>query len=172
MDRIEAEAAWYREALRFRIVAGTDVATWAAEHLGEAGKDYDVLLELSFLGRAHPLDVFSMLRTLSTAVETVAVLPEVLGYLYDKVRSDRGYGPELGHALYQLYVEAGCEVPEELALMSWFDDAFGLATSRTWGAVEEVQAELEAFIAGFAERLPEPRFRPAVLPQSLQPSGR
>jgi len=62
------QAAWFREALRFGLVSVREVTDWAAELVGESIAPNDSLLKLSFMSRAHPLDLVSILAGLSRDV--------------------------------------------------------------------------------------------------------
>jgi hypothetical protein len=163
MRDFQAEAAWLREALRFGVASAEDVASWAENALGESESLEDVFLELSFMRKAHVLDVISLLNSVSSAITTIEVLPAVLGLAHEKVKTEPTYGRALARSLFMLYCESKCCVPEELNLMSWFDDAYSLAAGGTYGSLESVQKEMEDFTGMFKERANN-RFNPTYLP--------
>jgi len=149
MRDIPREAAYYREALRLGAVSVEDVVSWSDSVIAESSMPDIAFIELSSMGKAHPLDLLHVLQSMSENVSMIEVLAEVLGLAHAKLVADPRYGRALARALYDIYVECDYEVPEELRDIGWFDDAFALAEQGTYGTVDGVQQELLRFTKQF-----------------------
>jgi len=159
------EAAHLRVALQFGLVTVADVVSWSDSKVQESDWPAPAFLELSSMWKAHPLDVLHVLRSMSEDVPAIQVLPAVLGLAHDRLLTEPAYGRRLAWALYLLYVECGCVVPEELSDIGWFDDAFDLAADGSCGSVEGVQELLLQFTGRFAAGIPDTQ-PPSRLPDA------
>lgn len=143
------------EALRAGLLAGyvgpDDVIAWADGLLVSGDVPEPELIEVS-LAVGKPID--ELARALS-AVRGKVCRPRlarvILGQMAAAVRRDPATGRGVARQLFQMWLDDLVPSPAARAQMGRLDDAFDLAESGAWGALEEVQAELVEFLSEWAE---------------------
>jgi hypothetical protein len=143
------------ESLRVGLLAGyvspTEVVAWADGLIAAGGVPEPELIEVS-LGGGKPVD--ELARALS-AMRGQARRPRLAGVILRQmaaaVRRDATTARAVAHQLYQMWLDDLVPSAEARAQMGRLDDAFALAESGTWGTLDEVQAELVAFLSEWTE---------------------
>jgi hypothetical protein len=149
---IPLEAAYFREALRIGVATLDEVVLWSDQIIAESEVAEDPFVELSFALNRHPLTAISQLESLSLGIETLSVLPVILGLAYRKLLADPQYGKVLAKALCRICVQHGFNLPIELRSIYGFDDAYDLASAGHFGTEEGVLENLRQFTSQFEER--------------------
>ncbi len=152
MEAMKAQAAYLRVALQLGVHTVSDVIRWADTEIARLEEPPFALIELALLENGNPLDVMSKLHELSAGRSALSVLRRVLGQAHEELVRHRESGPNLAHGLYQIYVESGYQVPDDLALMIGFDDRFALARQGIYETEEEVLRDLIEFTRECKER--------------------
>ncbi len=160
---IPTEAAYLREALRLELIDVSNVIAWSDGIIDESETPSYVFIDLSFTPESHRSKLLSTLEELSAQVETIDVLPLVLGLAHEKIRNDIARSQKLAKALYAICVHYDYDVPGELNDISNFDDAYSLAISGQAGSLEVVQQNFEAFTEKFKGRLCASALPPILL---------
>jgi hypothetical protein len=153
MRDIESEAAYLREGLWLSALTIEDVIAWADAVILETEIPDDRVLDLALSHDAHPLDVISILESMSSSVKALDVLPCLLSRAHQKLEESPGYAKILVEGLWDLYVRSDYSAPDELKEISWFYDALSLAEQGTYGSVPEVHEQLRTFTARFKDRV-------------------
>jgi hypothetical protein len=148
---MEREAATLRIGLQLGLVSVQDIVRWADEQITATATPPEALLDLALMAHATRLDVLAKLRALSPRVPWLDVLPRTLGTGVHRLREDPSLGPIVARGLYQLFVEANYEVPDELSPIGRFDDGYALAKQGSYGTEEGVFQELVAFASRFED---------------------
>ena len=144
------EAAELSVATRLALVTAAEVVSWADRWILMEDEPCEPLLDLCTMENAHPQDVIRVLDSLAGHYRVVDQIPRALRRAPELLEAGIPFGRTLAKAMFQLYVDEGYDVPEELGQMSWFDDAFDLAREGLTGTEEEVLCELRAFVASVA----------------------
>ena len=148
---MKREAATLRVGLQLGLVSVREVVGWADEQIAATDTPPEALLDLALMAHANHLDVLSRLRGLSTTVPSLDVLPRALKTGLHRLREDPSLGPVVARGLYQLFVEANYEVPDELRQIGQFEDAYALAKQGSYGTEEGVFRELLTFASRFED---------------------
>jgi hypothetical protein len=152
MEAMRAQAAYLRVALRLGIHTVSDVIRWSDTEIARLDEPPFALIELALLENGNPLDVMSKLHELSAGVPALCVLRRVLGQAHEGLVRHPELGPIVAQGLYQIYVESGYQVPDDLAPMIGFDDRFALAQQGIGETEEEVLRDLIEFTRECKER--------------------
>lgn len=152
MEAMKAQAAYLRVALQLRVHTVSDVIRWADTEIARLEEPPFALIELALLGDGNPLDVVSKLYELSAGAPALSVLPRVLGQAHEQLVRHPELGPILARDLYQIYVESGYQIPDDLAPMIGFDDRFALAREGTYETEEQVLRDLIEFTRKYQQK--------------------
>src|SRR5512142_2383526 len=109
-----AQAAYFRVALQLGVCTVGDVIRWSDAEIARLEEPPLALIELALLENGNPLDVISKLYQLSAGAPALSVLRRVLGQAHEELVRHPELGPILARGLYQIYVESGYRVPEDL----------------------------------------------------------
>lgn len=150
MEAMKAQAAYFRVALQLGVCTVGDVIRWSDAEIARLEEPPFALIELALLENRNPLDVMSKLYELSGGRSALSVLRRVLGQARGELVRHPELGPILARGLYQIYVESGYRVPEDLARMAGFEDRFALAQQGIYETEEEVLRDLIEFTGEFA----------------------
>jgi len=142
------QAALVRDGLRLGLCEVRDVVQWADHQLARLENPPYELIELSLLGSSVH-DAASKLRELSESISVAETLPVLLSAANKLLQTETEFGPILAEALYQIYIQNSAILPESFSMCGYFDDAYSLATSGTFGTLGGVYRELLEFTAGF-----------------------
>jgi hypothetical protein len=132
-------------------VTSAEIAAWADGVIKNTDDPPLTVIDLALLSNGHPLDVLGKLSEISLGINSVHVLPQVLGRFAPRLRADPSLGPVVARGLYDIFVEANYRVPDELMDIVGFDDAYALAQTEAYGTADDVYRDLLAFVEGFAD---------------------
>ena len=149
MDSMKAQTAYLRVALQLGVHTVKEVIHWSDTEIARLEEPPLALIDLALLEKANPLDVLSKLSELSAGIPALSVLREVLGQAHEELLRQPSLGPILARGLYQIFVESGYKVPEDLAPMITFEDRYDLAREGTHGTEEDVLRDLIELTAEF-----------------------
>jgi len=147
---MEFEAAVYRLRLRLGLVDLSEIVEWADYQISHSNLVSESILAIATLAKSERNKALSLLNELSSSVSDLAVLPKVLGDSAKQIRERPGLSPNLAKEMYQISVENKYEIPNDLSLIEWFDDAYSLAISAEHGTTNEVHQRLVGFANRFA----------------------
>jgi len=107
------------------------------------------LLELSIAGKANPHEVRSSLNEFSVGVAILPAIRRVLGCVHEQLLEHPERGPIFARGLYQLCIELGYHLPDDLAPMMGFEDRYDLARQGAHGREDEVARDFIEFTQPF-----------------------
>jgi hypothetical protein len=143
------QAAYFRDGLQLGLCEVPDVVRWADYEIACLEDPPYELIELSLLG-GDIYEAIRKLRNFSEGISVTETLPLLLSAAHNRLQTEVGFGPPLAEALYQIYIQQSSVLPEYFSICGYFDDAYSLAISRTFGIEEDVYQELLEFTAEFA----------------------
>lgn len=149
-DPMSAEVAYLNDALDLHVLEVSDIVRWAdQEIINQANPSYE-LIELALMGQSSRFDTANqLLRVATPTMGRAEVMPYVLAAAHEKLLDDPGFGKILAEGMYRFWIKAHCNFPDALSLCGYFDDAYSLAESGTFGTIEQIDRELLEFTAGF-----------------------
>ncbi|WP_260962452.1 hypothetical protein [Pseudomonas citri] len=144
------QVAYLIEALELCVLDVLDIVRWADEEINrQAGPPYE-LIELALMADSNRFDAASqLLRIVKPAVSAAEVLPYVLAAAHKKLLDTPDFGKVLAEGMFRSWIKANCNFPDALSPFGYFDDAYSLAESGTYGTVDQINRELLEFTAGF-----------------------
>lgn len=142
------QVALFRDGLRLGLCEVRDVVQWADHQLARLENPPYELIEFSLLGSSIH-EAVSKLREFSESISVAETLPILLSAANKRLQIEIGFGPQLAEALYQIYIQHSSVLPEPFSICGYFDDAYSLASSGTFGTEGDVYRELLEFIAEF-----------------------
>ncbi|MCG7373615.1 hypothetical protein MHL40_13175 [Pseudomonas luteola] len=142
------QAARFRDGLRLGLCEVRDVVQWADHQLARLENPPYELIEVSFLGSSIH-EAVSKLREFSESISVAETLPVLLSVANKRLQVETEFGPQLAEALYQIYIQNRSILLESFSMCGYFDDAYSLASSGTFGTEGDVHRELLEFTAEF-----------------------
>ncbi|MBK5302201.1 MULTISPECIES: hypothetical protein [Gammaproteobacteria] len=144
------QVAYLKEALELHVLEVSDIVRWADEEInGQASPPYE-LIELALMGKSNRFDTASqLLRVVTPSMSSAEILPYVLAAAHKKLLDAPDFGKVLAEGMYRSWIKANCNFPDALSPCGYFDDAYSLAESGTFGTIDQINRELLEFTAGF-----------------------
>jgi len=132
-------------AIERGFIPSDGAVAWACELVVREEKPSAELVDLAGAIRPHPLDVVGLLRRLPGEADPLRVFRKVLGIARELLRTQPDALPRITRGLELMAIEG--RAPAPLAGPCYaFDDERLLAEQGSYGTVEEVRAELLAFL--------------------------
>lgn len=134
-----------------------DVVAWVDTLIVEASTPHPSLIDAS-LAEAKPGELVAALESFAAAsgnADVPAVWSAVLGHLSSWLLAHPDDGPRIARALYRMAVAGECPDRDAESKMYAFDDQYDLAIDAVYGVREQIDRELSAFLARYAD--PRPR---------------
>ena len=144
------QVAYLLEALELCVLDVPDIVRWADEEINSQVNPPFELIELALMANSNRFDAASqLLRIVKPAVRSAEILPYVLAAAHKKLLDTPNFGKVLAEGMYRSWIKANCDFPNALSPFGYFDDAYSLAESGTYGTVHQINQELLEFTAGF-----------------------
>lgn len=134
---IHLQAALFSDGLQLGLYEVRDVVQWADQILACSENSPYELIEFSLLG-SDVHDAIVKLREFSAVISVAETLPVLLSVANKRLQRDSEFGPRLAEALYHIYIQHSSILPESFSFCGYFDDAYSLASSKTFGTEENV----------------------------------
>jgi|RhiMethySRZTD1v2_1073278.scaffolds.fasta_scaffold06778_17 hypothetical protein len=146
--RDEAEA--FALVIETSLLDAHQAVEWARDLMATGAGSVDDLVDIAGAIRPHPLDAVAMLRRLPGTSDPVRLFRIVLRHAADLLRAQPDAWPRVTRALEQIALRV--DLPEELAEpCRRLDDERALAEQGSYGDIDDVHAELLAFLELHAE---------------------
>lgn len=147
---MSVQIAYLKEALELNILEISDIIHWADEEINRQASPSYELIELALMGKSNRYDVANqLLRVVTPSMSSAETLPYVLAAAHKKLLGAPDFGKILAEGLYRTWIKADCNFPDALSPCGYFDDAYSLAESGTFGTIDQINQELLEFTAGF-----------------------
>ncbi|WP_246226477.1 hypothetical protein [Pseudomonas atagonensis] len=144
------QVAYLKEALELQVLDVSDIVRWADEAISEQADPPYELIELALMSQSNRFDTArQLLRVATPSMSSAEVLPYVLAAAHQKLLEAPDFGKVLAEEMYRCWAKANGDFPEALRPFGYFDDAYALAESETFGTVDQIHRELLEFTAGF-----------------------
>ncbi len=144
------------EALRFLLVVGlaevSEAIAWADAQIALSDIPSPELIDVSLSGSKPVAELVRSLSAIPGTPHPEKVASEVLHRLSAFVERNPSNARRAARILYDMYCEGLVPSPDVKEQMLRLDDAFSLAESGTWGTLEEARAELNEFLAEWAQK--------------------